>query len=263
MREIKVLLKFAIKFFLKSVQCVLSGGRQDYKKIVILGRSRVGSNLLVSYLNSHPEIQLEGELFNRENLRYNFIISRLPIFYMNLFAFCGIGGRYRFRGFKLFYYHARKGKLTQVWGKLKTDNNVYFLHIKRKNFVKVFVSRLLAEKTDRWVQKKQGRKGEIQRIHVKPEELIRDYKKTKQNEIFCDEFFKDRKIMTLYYEDLVASPDKILRKMERFLQLENNSIKLKTDLRKQSKAGIHQTIENYDELKKYFKNTELAEFLQG
>ena len=38
-------------------------GNKSFVKFIILGRSRVGSSLLVSFLNSHPNIRAEGELF--------------------------------------------------------------------------------------------------------------------------------------------------------------------------------------------------------
>ena len=44
-------------------------GDQDYKPFIILSRSRTGSNLLVSLLNSHPQIFCEGEIFGRLGVR--------------------------------------------------------------------------------------------------------------------------------------------------------------------------------------------------
>ena len=40
-------------------------GHEDYVPFIVLTRSRTGSNLLVSFLNGHPDIFCEGEIFAR------------------------------------------------------------------------------------------------------------------------------------------------------------------------------------------------------
>lgn len=40
-------------------------GHYDYKRFIVLTRSRTGSSMLLSFLNSHPNIESHGEIVNR------------------------------------------------------------------------------------------------------------------------------------------------------------------------------------------------------
>lgn len=42
-------------------------GNRDYKKFVIISRSRTGSTLLMAMLNKHSQVICEGELFKKLN----------------------------------------------------------------------------------------------------------------------------------------------------------------------------------------------------
>ncbi len=69
----------------------------DFQRFIVLSRSRTGSNMLLSFLNSHPNIHAEGEVFNRLNgQNYQEILSRV---------FADQPPRILAKGFKIFYYH--------------------------------------------------------------------------------------------------------------------------------------------------------------
>ena len=62
-------------------------------------------------------------------------------------------------GFKLFYYHAQKGKEQAVWDYLKDAKEIKIIHLKRKNILKTYVSQEIALKTDNWIA--QGKLNKI------------------------------------------------------------------------------------------------------
>ncbi|WP_280564143.1 hypothetical protein [Chromohalobacter sp. 48-RD10] len=80
-------------------------GDNRYRKFIVLTRSRTGSNLLVSLLNSHPNISADGEIFSKLNGRdYKRIISN---------AFSRQPRYIKAKGFKIFYYHPQDDPLCQ------------------------------------------------------------------------------------------------------------------------------------------------------
>lgn len=68
----------------------------NYKKFIIITRSRTGSNLLISLLNNHPEIEAHGEIFRRLN-------GKTPKEIMANY-FSQKPNRIKYVGFKIFYY---------------------------------------------------------------------------------------------------------------------------------------------------------------
>ncbi len=44
-------------------------GNTDYRRFMILSRTRTGSTMLLSLLNSHPNVYAEGEIFRALNGR--------------------------------------------------------------------------------------------------------------------------------------------------------------------------------------------------
>lgn len=72
-------------------------GANNHGKFIVLARARTGSNLLISLLNSHPNIYVESEIFAmkpREGIdgRLRKVFSKQPGFIMA-------------KGFKVFYFH--------------------------------------------------------------------------------------------------------------------------------------------------------------
>mgnify|MGYP006437466411 CR=1 FL=1 len=65
MKNIKQVLSQSIKNSKKRVLSIFD--HENFTKFIVLSRSRTGSNLLISMLNSHPNISAEGEKFSRLN----------------------------------------------------------------------------------------------------------------------------------------------------------------------------------------------------
>jgi hypothetical protein len=82
-----------------------------YQKFVIIARSRTGSNLLHSLLNSHPSIEANGELFHKTKESscreiWDSIFVKKNRFLQHV-------------GFKIFYYHPLKSADQEVWDFIK------------------------------------------------------------------------------------------------------------------------------------------------
>jgi len=111
-------------------------GHNNYKKFIVLTRSRTGSNMLISYLDSHPNIHADREVFARLNGRhYKDILSKTY----------GKQPRHvKFAGFKIFYYHPMDDDKKEIWDYLINSKEISVIHLKRRNILRTMISRKIA-----------------------------------------------------------------------------------------------------------------------
>ena len=129
----------------------LMRGNQGYQKFIILGRARVGSNLLNSYLNSHPNVVSREELFNPSLiLRHSKIIKDNPVGYVESKAFKPMHSGIIAAGFKIFYDQAQDTATRTIWSFLKELKGLKIVHIKRDNLLRTYLSEKIAQKTGVW-----------------------------------------------------------------------------------------------------------------
>lgn len=214
-------------------------GSKDYKKFIVITRSRTGSNLLISLLNSHLGIKAGGELFRRlENKSsttlWNEIFSKKPK---------GI----KYVGFKIFYYHPLDNDNKDVWDYIKKDKTIKLIHLTRKNMLRTVVSREIADKTDTWTNK-HGKNIEIndKRVSLDIKKCFEEFEITKSHEKRVREEFKRDDFIELTYEDLVKNNQNSINDIFDFLELERKSVK--SSYKKQNKESLQDLIINYDEL---------------
>ena len=87
-------------------------GHRNFKRFIVLSRSRTGSNMLISYLNSHPNIVAKGEALKRMNRKsasdiLKEIYSNQPFWKKAV-------------GFKIFYYHPLRDISNNIWNDDRT-----------------------------------------------------------------------------------------------------------------------------------------------
>ncbi len=123
-------------------------GQSQYRKFVVVTRARTGSNLLISLLNSHPQVDARGEMFRE--MKGQSVESRLDR------VFRRRPRRIEAVGFKIFYYHPLDDHHSQVWDRLCSMDDLYILHLKRRNVLRTVTSRKLAGSTDIWLDKGRG-----------------------------------------------------------------------------------------------------------
>ncbi|MGH8249943.1 MAG: hypothetical protein ACREVI_04475 [Steroidobacteraceae bacterium] len=114
-------------------------GTRHYSRVVIVTRSRSGSNLLCSFLESHPRAFVWREIFRRPHYFTPKLTQRL------------VGGRYlrRFRvvAYKVFYYHRVP---EDYWERLISDDRIRIIHLIRTNFLETYVSLKQASASRKW-----------------------------------------------------------------------------------------------------------------
>ncbi len=222
-------------------------GNTDYKKFVIISRSRTGSTLLMALLNNHSEVICEGELFKNLNglsckiIWQNFFNKKPKII--------------KQVGFKLFYYHPFEND-KQVWEFIKKEKDITIIHLVRNNLLRSFTSQKIGEKTKQWTENK-NRPHEIdllsKKIKLNYKDCLNTFEKIKRYEEITREDFKSFNFIEVSYEDLNSNRDEELNKIFNKLGLFNE--KVGTVMKKQNPESLQVLIENFEELKIKFKNS--------
>lgn len=246
------------KAYSESLYRILSFfGQTSYTPFVILTRDRTGSNMLVQYLNSHPNIRCDYEILASLDGRSG---SKLveSVYGKHPFNVCA-------RGFKVFYYHpsdADPESTAETWSALQAIPKLQLIHLRRLNLLETAVSSKVAYQSGIYGDLSTGNTSAFQSIQAKtnqliiypPDKLQAVFEKTRQWEEQYPTRFSNCPILETTYEALVSQPETELSRICDFLGC-NKSFPLSTTFSKQRTKSLRSTVKNYDELKQYFSGT--------
>jgi LPS sulfotransferase NodH len=225
-----------------------------YARFIVLTRSRTGSNMLISFLNSHPDIYTLGEIFPKLNgEHYQSILdkafSKHPLYIKAV-------------GFKIFYYHPLDDKDSALWHELILMRNLCVIHLKRKNLLRTLVSRKIAGKQDIWEANSAVELADVneKKVEFSAEELQSGFEQTRGWESEYAKMFAAHPMVTVYYEDLVRDPGGEFNRIADMLHLRHHIPE--TNLLKQNPEKLSQLIINYAQLKQSFCGTQWAPFFE-
>jgi len=227
-------------------------GNNNYQKFIIIASGRTGSNLLISYLNSHPNIEAKGELFR--DMQGKSCLEVWKDFYSPKIK------NIKTAGFKIFYTHPFNTEDKTVWEYILKDPEIKIIHLVRENKLRTYLSLEIANKTDEWLVKK-NKKSTLEEKQIKID-FDSFYTRVKDIEKYENETrikYKKHNFIELSYEELVNDKDNTMKGIFNFLQVKEN--KFKSSLRKQNKESVKDLITNYDEFANKVKKTEFAYLL--
>lgn len=263
----------------------------NVQRFMILGSARTGSNLLLSLLSAHPQIKTYGEVFNLDTLPEENLREALedPIKFFLQKVCKAHRPEIAAVGFKMFYDHLTKDylqksvdisnaaprlhkKLTEfsrfvednypweilderfrtTWEFLRADRSVKVIHLKRRNMLYTLVSLKKAFSTDQWWSLKSSSQI-TPPIHLEPEECCRYFDKLDNFATEADRAFADHPKIDVTYEDLTAKQEDTLQRIFMFLNVP--CVPVTTRMKKQNLAPLRETVDNYDQLKRYFRKT--------
>jgi LPS sulfotransferase NodH len=244
-------------------------GYQDYVRFVIVGTERSGSNFLRGLLNAHPDVVALGEIFREHGAigwdirgyprsgKTLAMIEAHPVAFLKQTLFRRYPSHLEAVGFKLFYHHARDEAWRSVWNYLQTDREIRIIHLKRRNMLKAYLSRCMADRTGKWVHT-HGGEGPAVSISLDYEDCLEAFERTRHHEEACDTFFSGHDALALTYEDMADDYTAQFKRVQAFLGLDPRAVKPATF--KQSRSPLSQSISNYTELKRRFSGTPWAGF---
>ena len=165
-------------------------------------------------------------------------------------------------GFKIFYYHPLDDSSGYVWQKLLQIEDLYVIHLKRRNILRTLTSRKLAMMTDIWSRKDGDNVFPVEnkRVTFTADELQQGFHKTRDWEKKYALFFANRNVIDIYYEDIVADHFREIKRICNFIGLPE--VVLTSENRKQNPEKLSALIANYSEVKRSFANTEWEGFFE-
>jgi len=199
------------------------------KRFVILASPRTGSNLLCTLLQSHPDVLCHHELFNPEGIFVSLLLRNMgftlgtieernaaPLNFLQNIWINKLG--HQWLGFKMTHYQQ-----SEVLNEVCADPSIHKIVLKRKARLKTYVSRLIAERNNRWEDYRQMALVE----QVNPIEV--DYQQLKASIDFNEHYYAklDQLICgsrtDLYYENLLDQETQ--RRLLKELKLTNHPLK--------------------------------------
>ena len=244
-------------------------GHSDYARFIVLGRSRVGSNLLRGLLNAHPAIEAYGEIFRDsacldwDHTGYFQSPAMRSLVQQNPVRFVGerVLGRYPSGtdavGFKLFYYHARDGVQASVWPFLQQQKDLKVIHLKRRNLLQTHLSRKRAALSDRWVNTS-AHADDLSAIQLDYDACLEDFVQTRTWEEEADRYFAGHPSLEVHYESLAADYRAETHRIQTFLGVEPHPVAPSTF--QQARQPLSAMIANYTELRARFRGTAWEQF---
>lgn len=229
-------------------------GHTGYRRFIILSRSRTGSYLLVSFLNSHPNIRSQGEILRSAKGQPHIDIIEA--------AFGREPRSIRAKGFKIFYYHPNGDNGKAIWNHLVGMDGLHVLHLKRRNVLRTLISREIATNQGVWKTSDPGSFDQARRKQVSftVDELATGFAKTRQWERDGDALFRDHPLLSIHYEDLVADTEATFRRVTDFLGVP--FVQPRTSLVRQNPETVRDLVSNYEELRAAFSGTEWEPFFE-
>lgn len=227
-------------------------GRRRYTPFLILTRSRTGSNLLVSMLDSHPSIIARGELLGR--------LAGRSLDDLLTDAYCRTLPHIKAVGFKLFYYHPIDGDPVTVWRRLGGIDDLRIIHLKRRNVLRTLLSRKIAGSTNIWRRQSGANTldASVRRVEMSYEELSEGFEETQRWELAAQSWFGAGITLEVAYEDLTSSPEAQFRRITQALGVPIAEPRIA--LQRQNPEPLDELLANYRSLKHAFAGTSWATF---
>lgn len=251
---------------------------------VVLGHPRCGSNLVLRELSAHPQVRMLGEILaNEATLReaawnwispFEWIFPRCSAYTTGkdaatfldqcVFSRKRVLNSLAF-GFKFFYEHARHdAAIATAWEYLERTPDIHILHLRRRNLLNALISREVATRTGRWqqlVEDPSPAPDPVPPFALAPGFCSSYFDEIERARERADRAFAHHPILHIEYErDLCGNFHATAAAMQRFLNV------MPWDsfpyMKKQQSLTPSQQLSNFDELKRYFRNTPYAEFFE-
>lgn len=270
----------------------LNGNNLSYQKFILLTYKRTGSNYLSDLLRSHPQIVSFGSLFGKKNpaflypdypsvtckmtLNYR---NNQPIEFLEKNVFRSYHQSIKAVGFKMNY----DSEFHHVIEYLKQLPDLKVIHLIRNNYLKIYLSDMIASYLNKWhainIEHKQfiestGTESRVLSIEkneqpilkddfhleLKYEDCLNEFIKIKDHVENFRKYFKPEQTLDVYYEDLLKNSKNVTGQLLSFLN--TDQIELTSRFVKINNKKSSEIISNFYELKKQFSGTEWEVFFE-
>lgn len=248
-------------------------------RFVIIGSGRSGSTMLNNLLRSHPNILSFGEIlgetriiwdhgnFNETHSTPELLEFRKnnPVEFIKLVYDSAEGDDVTCVGFKSLYpQYGRQGGFPRILNYLLENDDIKFIHNKRRNLFKTYCSYELA-----YARRHQGltmnaySPEEVSRdltIALDPEACLEFVRKTEVEQRKFDTLFSARESLEVVYEDLAKDIDGTMAEVQSFLGVPLATLQLNTH--KVRQKAIEEVVENYAEVRELLSREGFSRFFE-
>lgn len=244
---------------------------------IIVGMPRTGSTLLLTGISQHPETQVYGELFHasRSERAGSHVINRDgkqiffdetkddAIAFLDEHVFHADDTAFVV-GFKVFAELVSCPGTEKFFLRLKEHYpTLRVIHIFRKNYLDVLVSREVATKTREWVRYANAKTtgSTSPKIAIDPVRAERFFKGIRSADNFFGGFFEPSRYLRVDYDALSQNFASTMKDVYNFLDLTpfDPTVKLSKQINQPSAV----IVENYYDLCKYFQGTTFSSFFEN
>lgn len=234
-------------------------------KFIIVGAARTGSTLLVRTLNNIDGVRCHGELLGEQVRGYEDDFdpaaaspaereARMAALKRERdtdpvnFIRRALAGDYRASGFKALYTAFLEPRWDAVIASLLADDYARFIHLRRRNGLRRFVSETVLRAGGPNHSGAGGRSEERVRVHIDVAAFKRAEVEIAQQAARIDELLADQPVCELSYEALAADAPAAVSQVCEFLGLAVPAADIRPALHKVGAADIRDTVSNYQEL---------------
>lgn len=234
--------------------------------------ARTGSSLMVSYLQSHPNILCHGEIYAPDNAN-----ALLGVYNRRRNAEIDYGEKlvqYRdnhphtflykvafdcqdreFVGFKLKHDELVLPSMAETRHLIQEDTDIKIIHLRRENLLARYLSWYLVNHVTGVTMRIKGEElPKHQKVTLDPQKCLSNFEEAMRRYNFFKKMFSSHQVFEVTYEQLTGdNKTKIIQDIQDFLGVERSG--LKTKMVKIGKKDLSETIENFDELKLFFGGT--------
>ena len=218
-----------------------------YTTFLIVGHPRTGTSLLHTYLNSHWNILSLNELLT-------YTVDSTILFKKQ-------SQLIKASGFKYFFEYTEDAIKRNTFIEILKRDKIKIIKIERKNCLRTYVSRCIAEKTNEWSSTEVKQHSiNNKKIVLTKEDCLCAFALYKKNEYDTNTIIKEFNVPVFQteYETLVEQPNETMFAIQKFLGLSQQIPQ--SLLLRQNAEPLNMLIENYDILKAGFSGTEFEGF---
>ncbi len=259
----------------RAVRRGLWRGSHEYVRFAVVSSYRSGSNWFLSLLRGHPGVVCHSEVFFPKRIYWGNAAYALreddprllrqrgesPAEFLEEAVFRPYAPRVRAVGFKLMYTHAEKEHLFPgLRAHLIEDPSLRFIHLRRRNLLRMFVSLRVAGRTG--AMSSTSKSDARRRLDAVPaiEFTVGECREHFERITAFWRKWEERAGLTLDYEDLSRDPQGTVGAAFDFLGLPRREVE--SPLVKQTTRELSALVANYEEIEAAFRDTEWGRFFE-
>lgn len=235
-------------------------------KFVIVGAARTGSTLLVRTLNSLPGICCHGELLGPQQVRGleddfepgqatpEEREARMTALLREreadpvAFIWRALSRGSAACGFKALYSAFLDPHWAMVTESLLAPGNLRFVHLRRDNGLRRYVSEQILRAGGPNHSAAGGRSEQRIQVHIDSDDFHRAQREVSAQAAQVDTLLAGQAVLPLTYEALAADTSQSIANVCRFLDIPVPDASIQPALAKVGAADLRETVSNYDEL---------------